>query len=369
VEKESRVHTTTSFQVDVTSPTMLGTPAAPLPDTQHSVSLTITAIDDQGATDTTFNGKVQLYANFLGSLSPARLDPSATQLMLTNGTAQITLMLPLVFGPTYVWVEDAEGDTPTYATGTSATLYYRLPYLEDISRPLDETAPDALSNSPLNGKQVTITSSKHGATNGKLVVTGVYAQGYTLSDADCTTKPCTVDPYGSIFVFSFGRPLDTTNRPVEVGDTVAGVGGGVGEFNGFTELNFPVTTLTADMPDLTIVPTPTVIDPAWLNSTVVPGPMINLERVESGLIEADNGVMCPLDSDYTTYQQWKLNIGAGCGEPINVITFGQVTNFDPTPYVGKTFPKVIGTLKAVNIGTFNVWIILPRTMADITLPP
>jgi hypothetical protein len=35
--------------------------------------------------------------------------------------------------------------------------------------------------------------------------------------------------------------------------------------------------------------------------------------------------------------------------------------------VGKTLPRVVGTLRPVNIGTFNVWIVYPRSAADLTL--
>jgi len=39
----------------------------------------------------------------------------------------------------------------------------------------------------------------------------------------------------------------------------------------------------------------------------------------------------------------------------------------PTTLVDKTIPKIIGVLRPVNIGTFNVWIIYPRTSADVQL--
>ena len=37
---------------------------------------------------------------------------------------------------------------------------------------------------------------------------------------------------------------------------------------------------------------------------------------------------------------------------------------DPMTLVGKTLTKVVGTLRPVNIGTFNVWIVYPRSAAD-----
>jgi len=31
-------------------------------------------------------------------------------------------------------------------------------------------------------------------------------------------------------------------------------------------------------------------------------------------------------------------------------------------------PRVVGTLRPVNVGSFNVWILYPRSMDDIELP-
>ena len=56
------------------------------------------------------------------------------------------------------------------------------------------------------------------------------------------------------------------------------------------------------------------------------------------------------------------------GEWVNVITTGQVNDFSPAEYVGQTLPRVVGTLRPVNIGSFDVWIIYPRTAEDLTLP-
>ena len=44
-----------------------------------------------------------------------------------------------------------------------------------------------------------------------------------------------------------------------------------------------------------------------------------------------------------------------------------LVHLDPTTLVGKKLPKVIGILRPLNIGSFNVWIIFPRSAADLTL--
>jgi hypothetical protein len=81
--------------------------------------------------------------------------------------------------------------------------------------------------------------------------------------------------------------------------------------------------------------------------------------------------VCDLDKDYMTYKQWKLDpsgAGGNCigKNVINVITNGVVPT-DPATLVGKTLPSVTGVLRPVNIGSFNVWIIYPRSSADLVL--
>jgi hypothetical protein len=119
-------------------------------------------------------------------------------------------------------------------------------------------------------------------------------------------------------------------------------------------------------PDLSLIPAPTVIDKDWLD-TAHKERLVNLEQLESALVEVDGAVVCPLGSEYDQFQEWRLDIGQGCGNPITIVTAGQVPGIDPpTALVGQTLTRVVGTLKAVNRPTFNIWIIQPRTATDIT---
>jgi hypothetical protein len=109
-----------------------------------------------------------------------------------------------------------------------------------------------------------------------------------------------------------------------------------------------------------------LFDTSWFSTKIL------FERAESAAIEIDNVAVCALDSDYTTYKQWKLDptgVGdaAACASDnlLNVISAGTL-DLDPGTLVGKTLSKVVGVLRPVNIGGFNVWIIYPRSMADIT---
>jgi hypothetical protein len=284
--------------------------------------------------------------------------------MLTDGvSAPSNVPLPRVYGATTLWVED-DREGGTYPTGASTPLWFRDAYISDITTPRDEMALDALENSPLEEKQVRVSESRYGAT-GRLVVAGVRAQGYALVDVNCAdangTPPCTSGNYDGVFIFSFSAPRDERGRPIVEGQFVDGFTGGVSEFNGLTEIGFPQSFVEEESPvsvNVARIPAPTVIDQTWLTNTIL------FERNEDKLLQVNGATVCPIDDDYTTYKQWKLDIGRGCGSPINVISpLG--SSFDPVALEGMTLTGVVGILEPVNIGTFNVWIIKPRRDADI----
>lgn len=358
----------TSLAVTLVAPASPGTEDERLPDTARSVTVEVRALDTEGAPATTFDADLDVYTHFLGTLTP---DPSEDEaelhVAMAGGVGQGTFELPLAYGATYLWIEDArreDGSTPTFATGTSPTLWYREPFLDDISRPVDETRLDALERSPLELKQVRIDASRHGAM-GHIVVTGVYAQGFTISDVRCEPGGCTAGPYDHMFVFSFGRPRAEEGDAIQLGHELAWVAGGVGEFNGFTELNFPQASIKSSTPNLELLPAAPALDGRWLLQSSGPDGMINLERLESALVSIEGGTVCPLDDDYAMYSQWKLDVGNGCGKGYNVITAGALPDFDPAAHVGDTLARVVGTLRAVNIGGFNVWIVYPRRAEDV----
>jgi hypothetical protein len=358
---------TQSLRVELVSPADPGSSEDRLDDGQREVTLTVSALDEDAAVDASFSGDVDIYVHFLGGLTPKLEDEPLDSVHLEGGSSgEVTLSLPPVFGPTFLWMEHTRDDDATFATGTSPTLWYRDPFLVDVSRPEDEMALDALESSPLEEKQINVTGSRYGAS-GRMVVTGVYAQGYTLSDAECAdadgTPPCVTGDYDHVFVFSFNRPRGEDGEAIAVGDVVERLTGAIGEFNGLTEVNFPQSFMSGEG-DPAMVPEPFVLQPEWLTD------VINMEKVEEALVAVDGVEICPLDDDYDTYAQWKLKLGGSCddGDVINVITRGQVNDFDPAAYVGMVMPRVVGTLRPVNIGNFNVWILYPRSIEDIELP-
>ena len=187
VEELAPIEGTQSLRVELTSPVELGSAEEPLDESVREVAATVTAIDHDNLTDADFAGLIDIYVHFLGGLTPeiGTFDRLA-QVQLVDGVGTVTVDLPPVFGPTFLWAQhsDSDGDgfddpDATYATGTSPTLWFRQPYLADVSRPEDEEALDALERSALTDKHINVVASRYG-DRGRLVVTGVYAQGYTL---------------------------------------------------------------------------------------------------------------------------------------------------------------------------------------------
>ncbi len=362
-ETQPAIDEVTSLRINLSSPVSTGSHDARLPDADTMVTFDVSAIDADGNVAVDFNNDVNIHVHFLGSLTPDTKGAPFVVLPMQNGvSAQQTIQLPAVFGATYIWAEDSEdGDNATFAVGTSEKLWYRDPFLRDISQPLDETALDALENAPLQSKQVIISNSRHG-DNGKLVVTGVYAQGYTVSDVDCTTLPCTSDDYDHLFIFSFSRADDENGSPIRIGQLMSEISGGISDFNGLTEMNFPESKVRNLPIDESAIPAPALVEQSWFTNEIL------FERAEGGLVAIENAEVCPLDDAFTIFGQWRLNLGSGCGnDSVSVISAGQVPSIDPTTFVGQTLPRVVGTLRPVNIGSFNVWIIHPRFAEDVQL--
>lgn len=358
-----------SLRLDLIAPADPGSPEQRLDDAARSVEIDVTALDHRGEIDSGFNRTVQLHVHFLGSLTPDLGQTPLATVELTAGVApRVSLDLPPVFGPTFLWLEDGAGDDATLATGTTEVLWYRDPFIVDVSRPPDEEALDARERSPLEEKQVVVRGSRYGAS-GRLVVTGTFAQGYTVSDVQCAdaagTPPCVAGAYDSLLVFTFSRAADEEGRPIGEGQVIDGFGGAIQEFNGLTEVGFPQTFATDTESYPEIIPEPVLIEPSWLTSEP-----IEMEKVEAGLVAVENATLCPLGEEFETFNQWALDLGNGCqtGDSVAAITQGVVPEFDPAEYVGQVLPRVVGTLRPINIGNFNVWIIFPRSMGDLTLP-
>ena len=181
---------TQSIKVDIVAPATTGTVDQRLPDTQRMLTVNLTALDANGEIDTSFADPIRVYAQFLGTLTPDIDQMPLLTIPMVNGQAMArTITLPnSVLGPTTLWFDNGTGLGTDYAygsvAGTSDTLWYRDPFINDLQTPRSETAVDALTITPLTDKQISVSASRHGA-RGRLVVTSVFSQGYTASDVQC----------------------------------------------------------------------------------------------------------------------------------------------------------------------------------------
>ena len=398
VDHRDGITGTQSIDVELVAPIDPGDLQHRLPDGLRAITVNLTAYDAAHAVDTSFDRDVEVYVQFFGTMTPTPPIDSLTQTVpvplatfhLTAGRAQNqTVMLPQVFGQTTLWIEDGPKPLsstnrkidptyhPTWAVGTSPTLWFRDLSIADIQTPPSETALNALVDSPLENKQITVNSSRYGDA-GRLVVTSVFSQGYTVSDVKCSdasgAPPCAAAAYDHIEVFTFGAPTDQFGRPLQQGRLIDEFAGGISEFDGLTEIGFPSTIANSDAVNRGWLPAPVTFDKdTWFGPLSDPQGMINFERNEAGAIEVDGAVVCMLDKDYTTFNQWKLDpsgAGGNCSgnrNVINVVTNG-VLDLDPATLVGKTLPRVVGILRPVELSSFDVWIIYPRTPDDLTLP-
>jgi hypothetical protein len=375
VDTRDPITGTQSLRVDLKSPA--GSEMNRLdPATATTAMIDVTAIGPDGQPDTTYNNQVQVYVNFLGTLTPYLGGmPLATITMSGGKATNQTITLPRVLGPATLWLDDGSSQSPTYASGASDTIWYRDPFISDIQRPTNPMAVDALSTSPLQNKQLRVDTSEYGSAVGRLVVTSVFAQGYTLDDVSCGAggaPPCTTAAYHHAMIFSFSAARDDHGCLIQEGQLLDGFAGGVSEFNGLTEIGFPQSfdSRTQDdcrgqVIDEARIPQPVAFDPTWFTNKIL------FEEQEAGLISISGAKVCNLDADYTQYKQWKIDpagVGGDCTNNknvINLITTGVIPT-DPTTLVGTTLTKVVGTLRPVNIGTFNVWIVYPRSAADLT---
>ncbi len=361
---------TASLQVDLVAPTDPGSITNRLPDAARALSLTVAAMDEQGNPDPTYNNTLQVYIEFLGTLTPYLGESPLATVPMSGGKGTLSMTLPPVFGPTVVWLDDGTDPNATSATGVSPTLWFRDPFVDDIERPVDESSLAALDVGPLDNKNIDVRASRYGA-NGRLVLSSVFSNGYTVADVNCQdangTPPCVSMDYDYLEVFSYSAPQDQDRRYLTEGQTIDGFAGGVTEFDGLTEIGFPQTFVSGN-PDVNPMREPAAVkfDQSWFTNKIM------FERIEGGPLEVDNAKVCPLDSDYTTFKQWKVDPAgvadaAACGGKnlINVISLA-APDIDPATLVGKTLTKLVGIMRPINIGAFDVWIIYPRSDSDFT---
>lgn len=340
IDKSSGKVAPLSFKVDIAGE--VGTPDAPLAYSSEpqTFSLDIRAVDDAGEPATWFSGQVQLDVAPRGRLAPGQ----PAEVKLQDGVALgVPVALVRAHGATNIWVEDrGTDDAPgSYATGLSPTIHVAHPTLRQIN---ETDIPDS---SPLDGDFVKVNGD--GRT---LVVTGIAVDGFYLTDLSESAGG-----FNAIFAHTHSRP-----KGVEQGSVIEDIIGTVVEFYGFTELGFPTYRVGGKLENLV---------PLALTADLVDQDL-EMEKLESRLVEVRDVTVCPLGDGYASFGQWVVlvdpagNCSTGKGG-VNVVSALSAAGFDPADHVGKTLKRVTGDLR-YHAAARPSWLLYTRSDADIETP-
>lgn len=399
---------------------------APLPanigTTDETWDFELTAVDAYGK-PVDFDGFVRVEVE-PGSVSAVVQEGAlGRNILVTGGSAKGQVRVTAMYGPSRLWIEDdgfapvdpnkppacADGkdndddgridypadpgcafanddteDGGTYASGVSEIVHYALPRVADVQ------GSGTASPYPFQGIQVFTDAPQN------VIVTRVASDGFYVTDIS--------GPDGgsnSLFAFNFNTPAG-----MRVCDRLTYLGGTMGEFFGFTEMNFPsynVSFIKQGQGDCQ-VPEPVVIDGATLKDPVLmetlesalvrvegftvadffgPTPAVN-NHFEAGQSNCDlNGdgqvdfanakeASCsdacsnnPKCSEWTNYSA-RGNYVVYSGSTVFQVNTGTVTGFDPLALKGKAIPAVTGTMREFSGGNRN-WTIETRCPDDLCL--
>jgi hypothetical protein len=294
----------------------LGTLDAPLElqiDVPLTFRVTVSAINNAGAPDATFNRYVRI------SSKPGAIDPltgpdsDGRNILLKGGTSvAFDVNVTNAFGTTYIVADDLgyipkdplsnpppqcsdgidnDGDGKidfpadegcafanddsevggTYSEGASAPINFRLPRIAEVRGLKCDSSRTGCSGNgatPYPREQMLIDTGFRDNSNGfvfNTVVTRIASSGFYVTDLDdkSGTPPGTAG-FNSVFAFNFNAPpfMRTCDRLKSYGGTAS-------EFFGFTQISYPTWTLEewdpAQRPCL--VPAPERLSPSFLGSS------------------------------------------------------------------------------------------------------
>ncbi len=328
-----------SFKVHILED--VGTARDPLPYSTdpRTFTLDVQAVELSGEEADWFNGEV-----FLDIAPRGRLDPrQARTITLKKGKASgVTVQVQRVHGDSSIWVEDrGTDDKPgSYATGLSETIHVAHPTLHEISQ------TTSIEASALDGDFVQVNTRGR-----RLVATGLAVDGFYVTDLDDNDRG-----FNAIFAHTHSRP-----RGVEVGDLITEIIGTVEEFYGFTELGFPTYKVGGHLDEVPV---------RELDLKLLADPL-EMEKLESRLVQVRDVTVCPLTDAYSSFGQWVVlldpqgNCTSGAGA-INVVSALSATMFTPEDLVGDVLPSITGDLRYHGAAT-PPWIMYTRSDADIEI--
>jgi hypothetical protein len=278
---------------------------------------------------------------------------------------------------------------PSFAVGAAGPVHLLEPNVADLNR------ADSLVFSPFDKQFVEVK-------RGNMVVTAVQITGFYVTDT-CTTpgyqgsgnEACGADDkaqreeFNHLFVYTFNRPDE-----LFVGDRVTNVSGPISEFNGLTELTFPLWEIDFDRS-----PQP-IPEPVDLNSKIVdrfpwlvadrgacrraagdPTMLalvdcdLAMERVEAARIRVRVRSVVPIvpgsreESNFERFGQWPVIVDDGSrdGRTFQMITRENIPFFDPRRVGGRAIDQpVTGNLRQIAFDDRSepIWIVEPRDPSD-----
>lgn len=396
----AKLLTTLDVQLVDPPPDGLGSPRAPVDVRQATFN--VIARDEQGNVipddvdvDVFISfGGVKTGANSACGADATGNDPIERVTLKSGMLMNHTIMLPLAFGSTSLWIDEPLSG----ATGASPTIYFRNAYIDEAQTPLDLTASNASFCSPFNGKFLVFD---HARGSGQLVVGAVFNNAFTITDTG-------VPPghFNSIYVFAFGKPPPS----VVEGRVITSFSGNYSKFVGFTELNFPLFNVADNTVPLAPVPPPVALTFADIGNL---GTMLGASAsvvTYTGTIcnpsppnpAKDPNIQKTIDS-WNKFNQFVVDNDGMCDAFGNIaveLPSKVLGSFDPLQVVGKsaTFtgmlrnnsgqnPYLDGNGNAISCsatvpcakgscisGTcyknaFNFWTIAPRRQEDIVVAP
>ena len=244
-------------------------------------------------------------------------DPRSTRIELVGGVANAVVRIRRSFDQTRIWVSDegridrsgVEQDIGSFASGVAPLMWFRKPTISEMQSPANADQDSALVHSyvPLRGWVEGEPDPRD------LRVTSVLNDGFYVTDY--SSPP---GSYRSLFVFTFSRP-----EGVVVGQQLAGLSGIVGEYIGFTELQFPDWIVSG--PPIAL-PAPLELDPSIVCDDV------EMERYESEVVHvtlpASDFRSAGECDDYVDHGQWPAALPGTCGGSTARIT---VVNVNTVP--------------------------------------
>lgn len=355
-----------SFSITVLSPDNLGSEQELRPADTNEITFQVIANGSKGESPYRISRDISVYLNHGGRSNFVK------SIRITDGISSVeTISFANIYGNAHIMVLDDQGDSPSYAAGSSDEIYFKNPSLEEIQRSSQEGPP---FSSDIIGYRINIRGQKNNI--GRMIVTAVTNTGFYITDLASTG-----DPPASLFAYNFSRPYRIYRDQM-----LCMLIGTVQEHLGNTQITFPDWLTYNDCKGTDSLPCSLCVDelrqyegknivkPYHLTTETTYNRRL-MESLESSLVEVKNAIIenmfeSAFDRDtYIDYGQYKIRLtDATAAAILMVISRDNVSDFDPSQYIGKKFTYVKGVLTELNFGSTNSrWVINVRDKYDICI--